>query len=239
MAEGHPQGGLFWGRRQAALPGPVRRSAHPALPMPARAGSGDLPIREPELRVQKTPPLTQGCRSCSLGIPVQRGDPEEQGAHPALHPHRRRPCPRLRTPSCTPDFCCSKLLNLVKHLQGLSLGALHPAYAPMEHTQQELRAALPDDCHLLASQRLGISLTHWPSGQNRIVTDFATKEELIQVSGPGIQPGDPLVPEGLPSGALGEQVLLGRLQGEGRGPGAHRRARAVFAAEVPLGRQKS
>ncbi|KAM6162197.1 patatin-like phospholipase domain-containing protein 5 [Erethizon dorsatum] len=78
------------------------------------------------------------------------------------------------------DFCCSKLLNMVKYLERLSLGVFHPAYAPIEYFEQQLRDSLPEDCHILASQRLGISLTHWPTGHNVIVTDFATKEELIR-----------------------------------------------------------
>ncbi|XP_063099994.1 patatin-like phospholipase domain-containing protein 5 isoform X2 [Cavia porcellus] len=78
------------------------------------------------------------------------------------------------------DFCCCQLLGMVKLVEELSLGIFHPAYAPIEYIQQQLRDTLPDDCHILASQRLGISLTHWPDGHNHIVTDFATKEELIQ-----------------------------------------------------------
>ncbi|XP_033621820.1 patatin-like phospholipase domain-containing protein 5 [Fukomys damarensis] len=78
------------------------------------------------------------------------------------------------------DYCCSNLLDMVKHLEGLSLGVFHPAYAPLEYIRQRLRDSLPEDCHILASQKLGISLTHWPDGQNVIVTDFADKEEVVQ-----------------------------------------------------------
>ncbi|XP_012881190.1 PREDICTED: patatin-like phospholipase domain-containing protein 5 [Dipodomys ordii] len=78
------------------------------------------------------------------------------------------------------DFCCSNLLGVVKQVERLSLGILHPAYAPIEHIQQQLQDHLPSDSHILASRRLGISITRWPDGQNVIVTDFATREELIQ-----------------------------------------------------------
>ncbi|XP_073940759.1 patatin-like phospholipase domain-containing protein 5 isoform X3 [Castor canadensis] len=78
------------------------------------------------------------------------------------------------------DYCCSSLLGLVKQLQQLSLGILHPAYAPIEYIKQQLKDALPSNGHILATQRLGISLTHWPDGRNYIVTDFATRDELIQ-----------------------------------------------------------
>nr|XP_004650689.1 patatin-like phospholipase domain-containing protein 5 [Jaculus jaculus] len=78
------------------------------------------------------------------------------------------------------DFCCSHLLAMVKQLETLSLGVFHPAYWPIEHIRQQLQDHLPSDSHILASQRLGISLTHWPDGRNYIVTDFATRDELIQ-----------------------------------------------------------
>ncbi|XP_051016074.1 patatin-like phospholipase domain-containing protein 5 isoform X1 [Acomys russatus] len=78
------------------------------------------------------------------------------------------------------DYCCSHLLGLAKHVERLSLGIFHPAYAPIEHIRKQLQDTLPDNCHILASQKLGISLTRWPDGQNYIVTDFATRDELIQ-----------------------------------------------------------
>ncbi|KAM5289166.1 patatin-like phospholipase domain-containing protein 5 [Ctenodactylus gundi] len=78
------------------------------------------------------------------------------------------------------DTCCSQLLGMVKFVCSLSLGIFHPAYAPIEHIRQQLQLILPADSHILASQRLGISVTHWPDGQNVIITDFATREELIQ-----------------------------------------------------------
>ncbi|XP_077024305.1 patatin-like phospholipase domain-containing protein 5 [Tamandua tetradactyla] len=78
------------------------------------------------------------------------------------------------------DFCCSHLLGLVKHVQQLSLGVFHPAFMPVGHIKQQLEEKLPGNAHVLASQRLGISLTHWPDGRNVIVTDFATRAELIQ-----------------------------------------------------------
>ncbi|KAM4881133.1 patatin-like phospholipase domain-containing protein 5 [Thomomys bottae] len=78
------------------------------------------------------------------------------------------------------DFCCSNLLSMVKQVERLSLGPLHPAYAPIEHIRQQLQDHLPSNSHILASQRLGISLTRWPDGRNVIVTHFSTREELIQ-----------------------------------------------------------
>ncbi|XP_057648706.1 patatin-like phospholipase domain-containing protein 5 [Chionomys nivalis] len=78
------------------------------------------------------------------------------------------------------DFCCSNLLGMVKQVERLSLGIFHPAYGPIEHIRKQLQDTLPENCHILASQRLGISITRWYDGQNFIVTHFATRDELIQ-----------------------------------------------------------
>ncbi|XP_005625825.2 patatin-like phospholipase domain-containing protein 5 isoform X3 [Canis lupus familiaris] len=78
------------------------------------------------------------------------------------------------------DFCCSNLLGMVKHLEQLSLGIFHPAFAPIEHIRQQLQESLPPNIHILASQRLGISMTRWSDGRNIIVTNFATRNEVIQ-----------------------------------------------------------
>ncbi|XP_025782309.1 patatin-like phospholipase domain-containing protein 5 [Puma concolor] len=80
----------------------------------------------------------------------------------------------------SPYFCCSHALGMVKQVERLSLGIFHPAFAPIEHIRQQLQDLLPTDIHVLASQRLGISLTRWPDGHNIIVTDFATRREVIQ-----------------------------------------------------------
>ncbi|KAB0350266.1 hypothetical protein FD754_015123 [Muntiacus muntjak] len=77
------------------------------------------------------------------------------------------------------DFCCSRLMAMVKQVEQLSLGIFHPAFMPIETIRQELQDYLPADVHILASQRLGISLTHWPDGENVIVlSDAAGKHRF-------------------------------------------------------------
>ncbi|XP_006866966.1 PREDICTED: patatin-like phospholipase domain-containing protein 5-like [Chrysochloris asiatica] len=78
------------------------------------------------------------------------------------------------------DYCCSNLLGMTKVINRLSLGVFHPAFTPVQHIKQELQETLPDNAHILASKRLGISMTRWPDGKNVIVTNFATRDELIQ-----------------------------------------------------------
>lgn len=93
-------------------------------------------------------------------------------------------------------------------MEQLSLGVFHPAFAPIEHIQRQLRAFLPSDIHVRASQQLGVSLTRWPDGRNVIITDFASREEVIQVSGLGASG---------PVAGGGRQLLPERLSGTPRG----------------------
>lgn len=48
--------------------------------------------------------------------------------------------------------------------------------------QEGLNKVLPDNAHNLCTGKLKISLTRVGDGKNVIVSDFHTKEELIQVS---------------------------------------------------------
>lgn len=91
-------------------------------------------------------------------------------------------CGRPLSPRLPADFCCSSLLGLVHKAEQLSLGTFHPAFTPVEYLEPMLQLLLPPDAHILASQRLGISLTRWPGGDNFIVTEFASRDEVIQVS---------------------------------------------------------
>ncbi|XP_006917475.1 patatin-like phospholipase domain-containing protein 5 [Pteropus alecto] len=78
------------------------------------------------------------------------------------------------------DFCCSSVLGLVQKVEQLSLGIFHPAFNPTEYLKRLLQRSLPPDVHIRASQRVGISLTRWPGGDNVIVTEFASRDEVIQ-----------------------------------------------------------
>ncbi|XP_008153671.2 patatin-like phospholipase domain-containing protein 5 [Eptesicus fuscus] len=78
------------------------------------------------------------------------------------------------------EFCCDQLLGLAKQVEQLSLGVFHPAFSPIEHIRRQLQTFLPGDIHVRASRQLGVSLTRWPDGHNVIITDFATRDEVIQ-----------------------------------------------------------
>ncbi|XP_051915270.1 patatin-like phospholipase domain-containing protein 4 isoform X1 [Hippocampus zosterae] len=59
-------------------------------------------------------------------------------------------------------------------------GALTPGYNLMSNLREGIEEMLPVDAHILASDRLHVSLTHSRSGKNLIVSRFNSREELIQ-----------------------------------------------------------
>ncbi|KAG9475617.1 patatin-like phospholipase domain-containing protein 2 isoform X2 [Eleutherodactylus coqui] len=60
------------------------------------------------------------------------------------------------------------------------LGPLHPSFNLVKIIRNCLYKTLPDDAHELATGRLGISLTRVSDGENVLLTDFNTREEVIQ-----------------------------------------------------------
>ncbi|XP_049627632.1 patatin-like phospholipase domain-containing protein 5 [Suncus etruscus] len=67
-----------------------------------------------------------------------------------------------------------------KELEETVLNLFHPSYWSLDYIQERLEECLPPDVHVVASKHLGICITHMPDGQNCVITDFASKEEVIQ-----------------------------------------------------------
>lgn len=61
------------------------------------------------------------------------------------------------------------------------LGPLHPAYNLVKIVKDSLLESLPEDAHVRASGRLCISLTRVSDGQNVLVSEFDSREELMEV----------------------------------------------------------
>uniref|UniRef100_A0A4W4EE01 triacylglycerol lipase n=1 Tax=Electrophorus electricus TaxID=8005 RepID=A0A4W4EE01_ELEEL len=61
-----------------------------------------------------------------------------------------------------------------------SLGPLHPTFNLVKILRSGLERDLPGDAHLRASGKLCVSLTRVSNGENMLVSDFTSKEELIQ-----------------------------------------------------------
>ncbi|XP_069048986.1 patatin-like phospholipase domain containing 3 [Lepisosteus oculatus] len=76
--------------------------------------------------------------------------------------------------------CCEDVMEVAKEARKRNLGPLHPSFNMVKILRSGLHRALPHDAHLLASGRLCVSLTRVSDGQNVLVSDFSSKEELIQ-----------------------------------------------------------
>ncbi|TRY71353.1 hypothetical protein DNTS_008132 [Danionella cerebrum] len=85
----------------------------------------------------------------------------------------------LTTEACL-EKCCEDVINVAKEARKRNLGPLHPAFNIVKVLRGGLYRDLPSDAHTLASGRLCVSLTRVMDGQNVLVSDFSSKDELIQ-----------------------------------------------------------
>ena len=63
-----------------------------------------------------------------------------------------------------------------------ALGPFSPSFDPNVWMREGMEKNLPEDAHLQANGRLHVSLTKVYDGQNILVSQFSSREELIQVS---------------------------------------------------------
>jgi patatin-like phospholipase domain-containing protein 2 len=75
-------------------------------------------------------------------------------------------------------------MSMTRDARKHKLGPLHPAFNLQQLVRDSMTATLPADAHLRASGRLCVSLTRVSDGKNVIVSEFDTREELIQVHPP-------------------------------------------------------
>ncbi|XP_070686530.1 patatin-like phospholipase domain-containing protein 2 [Pempheris klunzingeri] len=78
------------------------------------------------------------------------------------------------------EKCCVDLMFMAKEARKHKLGSLHPAYNLLQIVQDSLLRNLPEDAHIRASGRLCVSLTRVRDGKNVLVSEFDSREELIQ-----------------------------------------------------------
>nr|XP_033809047.1 patatin-like phospholipase domain-containing protein 2 isoform X2 [Geotrypetes seraphini] len=76
--------------------------------------------------------------------------------------------------------CCTDVMDLAKEARKRNLGPLHPTFNLVKILRNGLHKNLPENSHELASGKLCISLTRVSDGENVLVSDFSSKEELIQ-----------------------------------------------------------
>uniref|UniRef100_A0A3Q2VA77 triacylglycerol lipase n=1 Tax=Haplochromis burtoni TaxID=8153 RepID=A0A3Q2VA77_HAPBU len=79
-----------------------------------------------------------------------------------------------------PAKCCEDVIEVAKEARKRNLGPLHPTFNLIKVLRSGLNRNLPSDAHTLASKQLCISLTRVSDGENVLVSEFDSKEELIQ-----------------------------------------------------------
>ncbi|XP_037129870.1 patatin-like phospholipase domain-containing protein 4 [Syngnathus acus] len=76
--------------------------------------------------------------------------------------------------------CKEFTYNFAEDVRQQRFGALTPGYQFMSKLREGIEEMLPANAHVLASDRLHVSLTHSRSGKNLIVSRFNSREDLIQ-----------------------------------------------------------
>lgn len=81
---------------------------------------------------------------------------------------------------CCLGNCTTFVLRLATKARSFSIGPLHPSFKITKILRDALREVLPDNAHEIASGKLFISLTRVSDRKNVVVSEFSSKEELIQ-----------------------------------------------------------
>ncbi|XP_029437968.1 patatin-like phospholipase domain-containing protein 2 isoform X1 [Rhinatrema bivittatum] len=74
----------------------------------------------------------------------------------------------------------ANIIEVSKEARKRFLGPLHPSFNLVKIIRSCLYKTLPSNAHELATGRLGISLTRVSDGENVLLSQFNTKEELVQ-----------------------------------------------------------
>lgn len=72
--------------------------------------------------------------------------------------------------------------NLAKEIRKKPLGALTPGYSFTRSLRYMLDDILPEDAHEIAQGKLYVSLTNAETKKNEMMSDFKSRDELIEVS---------------------------------------------------------
>uniref|UniRef100_G1NA23 triacylglycerol lipase n=1 Tax=Meleagris gallopavo TaxID=9103 RepID=G1NA23_MELGA len=75
----------------------------------------------------------------------------------------------------------ASIIRVSKEARKRFLGPLHPSFNLVKIIRLCLSKTVPENGHEVAAGRLGISLTRVSDGENVILSDFHSKEELIQI----------------------------------------------------------
>ncbi|TKS91061.1 Patatin-like phospholipase domain-containing protein 2 [Collichthys lucidus] len=104
--------------------------------------------------------------------------------------------------------CCEDVIEVAKEARKRNLGPLHPSFNLVKVIKSGLNRDLPSDAHVLASGRLCVSLTRVSDGENILVSEFNSKEELIQ------RYVDGGISDNLPQSELKNTITISPFSGE-------------------------
>ncbi|CAM1303883.1 PNPLA2 (predicted) [Pycnogonum litorale] len=74
----------------------------------------------------------------------------------------------------------TQVLKVAVKARSRALGPFHPSFNIVEILRKGLEDILPEDAHIRCSGRLFISLTRVSDGKNELVSEYHSKEDLIQ-----------------------------------------------------------
>ena len=74
------------------------------------------------------------------------------------------------------------IIGVAKEARKRFLGPMHPSFNLVKIMRHMLHRTLPPDAHHRATGRLGISLTRVADGENVLVSEFNSTDEVVQVS---------------------------------------------------------
>ncbi|XP_045042828.2 1-acylglycerol-3-phosphate O-acyltransferase PNPLA3 isoform X2 [Desmodus rotundus] len=77
------------------------------------------------------------------------------------------------------SFVAGVPLDLVWKARSRTLGTLHPSFNMSQYFRDSLHRYLPDNVHQLISGKVGISLTRVSDLENVVVSDFQSKDEVV------------------------------------------------------------
>lgn len=81
---------------------------------------------------------------------------------------------------CCLGDCTTFTLRLATKARSFSIGPLHPSFKIVRILRDALREVLPENAHEIATGKLFISLTRVSDRKNVVVSEYDSKEELIQ-----------------------------------------------------------
>ncbi|XP_066525831.1 patatin-like phospholipase domain containing 3 isoform X2 [Hoplias malabaricus] len=106
------------------------------------------------------------------------------------------------------EKCCEDVIEVAKEARKRNLGPLHPTFNLVKVLRSGLQRDLPEDAHTRASGKLCVSLTRVSDGENVLVSDFNSKDELIQ------RYVDGGISDNLPQSELKNTITISPFSGE-------------------------